>query len=67
MTTKEAFPVGTRVILWADHPWSGHIGTVVRFQAFPGLGGAGERPVVKLDNGRLTTVFKPQHIGRVKR
>jgi len=64
MTTKDAFPVGSRVVMFGDHPWAGHAGEVVRYELFTGLDAAGERPIILLDDGSETTVFKPQHIGK---
>ena len=67
MTTKEVFPVGERVVLFGDHPYSGQAGEVIRYEVFTGLETDGERPIILLDDGSETTVFKPQHIGRFPR
>jgi len=67
MTTQEAFPVGSRVIMFGDHPWAGHVGTVVDYETFTGLESDGERPIIELDDGGSTTAFCPQHIGMLPR
>ena len=63
--SETQIPVGARVMMFGDHPWSGHSGVIVDYQVFTGLERDGERPIVELDNGMRTTAFKPCHIGKV--
>jgi hypothetical protein len=47
--------VGDRVIMTADHPWRGEVGTYVKDEEIPDFG---PRPKVKLDNGTSCFVMQ---------
>lgn len=56
MSWTHRFPVGVRVHLCGDHPWSGYTGTVARHSSFLGR----RAVVVELDCGGSAGITRPE-------